>query len=189
MSARTRPRPRCRSCRIAARRPGWPSTARATRPAGRPRLRQVGVLPAPLPRRRSPPWSGISAADRTAGERRGLDFSPWEGAYNRVPEDATAFAHRGERFLLKHDVAVPPDATVAQHRSARDWLAASWGLVHPFGSGRVYPNFPDPDLVDWPTAYHGANLERLIRVKAAYDPDNVFRFHQSLAWDTGRRER
>ena len=33
----------------------------------------------------------------------------------------------------------------------------------------------------WPRAYHGANLERLTRVKAACDPENLFRFHQSLS--------
>jgi FAD/FMN-containing dehydrogenase len=37
-----------------------------------------------------------------------------------------------------------------------------------------------PDLSDWSHAYHGANYERLIRIKATYDPDSVFRFHQSL---------
>jgi FAD/FMN-containing dehydrogenase len=44
----------------------------------------------------------------------------------------------------------------------------------------VYPNFPDPDLQDWAHAYHGTNDDRLRRVKAAYDPDGLFRFHQSL---------
>jgi FAD/FMN-containing dehydrogenase len=120
------------------------------------------------------------AADRAAGELRVLDFTPWGGAYNRVREDATAFAHRRERFLLKHDVAVEATASAEQRRSARSWLARSWALVHPWGSGRVYPNFPDPELDDWPRAYHGANLERLAGVKATYDPDNVFRSHQSL---------
>jgi hypothetical protein len=43
----------------------------------------------------------------------------------------------------------------------------------------VFPNFPDPDLTDW-RAYHGVNYERLTRVKARYDPDDFFRFHQSL---------
>jgi FAD/FMN-containing dehydrogenase len=44
----------------------------------------------------------------------------------------------------------------------------------------VYPNFPDPELEDWARAYHGANLDRLMRVKATYDPENVFRFSQSI---------
>jgi FAD/FMN-containing dehydrogenase len=120
------------------------------------------------------------AGDRAPRQLRGLDFTPWGGAYNRVRADATAFAHRAERFLLKHDIAIDPDADAAQRRSASDWLARSWALVRPWGSGRVYPNFPDPDLVDWPTAVHATNLERLTRIKAAYDPDDVFRFHQSL---------
>jgi hypothetical protein len=109
-----------------------------------------------------------------------LDFTPWGGAYNRVPEDATAFAHRGERFLLKQDVIVDRDAATAERERARAWLARSWALAHPWGSGRVYPNFPDPELDDWRSAYHAGNLDRLTRVKAAYDPDRVFRFDQSL---------
>ena len=42
------------------------------------------------------------------------------------------------------------------------------------------PNDPDPELEDWPRAYHATNLERLVRVKAAYDPDGFFGFEQSL---------
>jgi FAD/FMN-containing dehydrogenase len=52
--------------------------------------------------------------------------------------------------------------------------------VHPWGSGGAYQNFPDPDLDDWAHAYYGTNLDRLVRVKAAYDPDDVFRSPQSL---------
>jgi FAD/FMN-containing dehydrogenase len=44
----------------------------------------------------------------------------------------------------------------------------------------VYPNFPDPDLQNWAYAYHGTNYDRLRRVKAAYDPDDFFRFDQSF---------
>ena len=117
---------------------------------------------------------------RAAGEDRELDFTPWGGAYNRVGADATAFAHRAERFLLKHSVVVEPDAPSAGRWAARDWLAGSWTLVHPWGSGGVYPNFPDPGLVGWQRAYHGANYERLLRVKARYDPGGFFRFEQSI---------
>jgi FAD/FMN-containing dehydrogenase len=67
-----------------------------------------------------------------------------------------------------------------EREAARHWLARSWTSVHPWGSGGVYPNWPDPDLEDWAHAYHGTNLERLVRVKRKYDPDNFFRFDQSL---------
>jgi FAD/FMN-containing dehydrogenase len=118
--------------------------------------------------------------DRTAGQSRELDFTPWAGAYNRVPADATAFAHRDERFLLLHVAVVEPDAPAADREAARDWLARSWSSVRPWGTGSVYPNFPDPDLEDWARAYHGTNLERLVHTKAKYDPDGFFRFHQSI---------
>jgi FAD/FMN-containing dehydrogenase len=106
-------------------------------------------------------------ADRRAGEARSLDFMPWGGAYNRVPATATAFPHRAERFLLKHEVVVVPGLD-----AARDWLERSWSLVHPYGSGGAYANFPDPGVGD--EAYFGENLARLREVKRAYDPTGLF---------------
>jgi FAD/FMN-containing dehydrogenase len=105
----------------------------------------------------------------TAPGRRELNFTAMGGAYNRVPADATAFVHRSERFLLEH-VAHDGD----------QWLDRSWALAHALASGRVYPNFPDPDLDDWATAYHGGNAERLRAVKRSYDPERLFRFPQAI---------
>jgi hypothetical protein len=117
---------------------------------------------------------------RAPGESRELDFMPWGGAYNRVDSDATAFVHREELFQLKHSVVVEPDASEAERKRARRQVARSWGSVHAWGSGRVFQNFADPDLEDWPEAYFGSNLDRLVEIKRRYDPVNVFRFDQSL---------
>jgi FAD/FMN-containing dehydrogenase len=111
------------------------------------------------------------------GPFRVLDLSPWGGAYGRISPEATAFPHRRERFLVKHDVVIESHDEAA---AAREWLARSWEIGHPYGSGGVYANFPDPELEDPLRAYHGPNLERLRRVKARYDPDRVFSFEQSL---------
>jgi len=137
-------------------------------------------FPRPLPAEAVAALVAHLTEARVAGQSRELDFTPWGGAYDRVPADATAFVHRDARFLLKHAVVVDPDASGAQRRAARRWLAGSWASVHPWGSGGAYQNFPDPDLDDWAHAYYGTNLDRLVRVKAAYDPDGVFRFPQSL---------
>ena len=109
----------------------------------------------------------------TAGDgfARELDFSPWGGAYTRTPADATAFAHRTARFLLKHAAVVEPGGPVA---AAREWLDRSWAITHPFGTGGVYPNFPEDGLDPWAPEYHGANRQRLLAVKRRYDPDGVF---------------
>jgi FAD/FMN-containing dehydrogenase len=120
------------------------------------------------------------SAGRAPGQALELDFTPWGGAYNRTRPETTAFVHRGERFLLKHAVVLDSDASERERDAGRTWLARSWALVHEWGSGGVFPNFADPELGDWAHAYHGANYERLTRVKANYDPHNVFRFHQSL---------
>ncbi|WP_197288861.1 FAD-binding oxidoreductase [Nocardia sp. NRRL S-836] len=102
------------------------------------------------------------------GPGRELNFTPMGGAYARTPVPATAFAHRGERFMIEH---VGTDTA---------WVHASWERAHDHASGRVYPNFPDPHLTDPLTAYHGENLARLRSVKQRYDPGGLLRFPQSL---------
>jgi FAD binding domain len=100
-------------------------------------------------RRRLPPDAITTLFDNLAegcrpGQSRELNFTPWAGAYNRVPGDATAFVHRDELFMVEHVEMVDPNAPGAERRAASEWLIRSWASLHPWGSGRVYPNFPDP---------------------------------------------
>jgi len=101
--------------------------------------------------------------------RRELTFTAMTGAYSNVSEDATAFAHRNERFLLEH---------IAE--AADPWVDSSWTTAHADASGRVYPNFPDPALDDWAAAYHAGNYRRLKTIKSAYDPYRFFDFPQAI---------
>ena len=71
---------------------------------------------------------------------------------------------------------VDAGAPAAERDAARAWATRSWASLRPWGSGRVYPNFPDPDLADAPRAYWAGNLERLARAAARYDPEAVFGF-------------
>ncbi len=87
-----------------------------------------------------------------------LEFVPMGGAYDRVPADATAFVHRGDRFLLKVG-------------GSEQWAREAWALVQADGTGRAYQGYPDPGLGE--AAYLGDNLERLHRVRRHYDPDGV----------------
>lgn len=119
-------------------------------------------------------------AGRTLGYVQEINFSPWGGAYNRMPVDATAFAHRAEAFIFEPAALVSqPSDAVWTH--AQDWLRDTWSIAHEYGAGGVYPNFPDPELTDWDFAYHRTNLDRLRQIKRRYDPDNWFHFHQSIA--------
>jgi len=125
--------------------------------------------------RRSIPASAITELldafirDRAAGQHRELNFTPMGGAYNRVPADATAFVHREERFLLEH-VTVHPGGPATGSDVVAQWVQRSWAGVHLWGSGRVYPNFPDPDLTNWTEAYYGSNRARLARVETHLRP-------------------
>jgi FAD/FMN-containing dehydrogenase len=111
--------------------------------------------------------AGFGAASSTG--RRELAFTTMGGAYNRVAADATAFAHRSERFMLQH-IAAADDP----------WVDASWATAHADGSGGVYPNFPDPALDDWAAAYHAGNHTRLTAVKGTYDPHRLLDFPQAI---------
>ncbi len=134
----------------------------------------------PLPRSAVETLLAHFVADREMGELREIAFTPWRGAYGRTPETATAFPHRDAAFLAKHTVLVGPGGAARRGRQVLDRLRAGWDLLHPWGTGRVYGNFPDPDLPDWQHAYYGRNVDRLRAVKAHYDPGHVFRFAQSV---------
>ena len=108
-------------------------------------------------------------SDTEATARRQITFTALGGAYNRVPDTATAFVHRRELFMLEHIAAEPSD-----------WVDRSWQIAHIDGSGRVYPNFPDPLLEDSAMAYHGSNFPRLAAAKKIYDPDRLFTFPQCI---------
>jgi FAD/FMN-containing dehydrogenase len=111
--------------------------------------------------------------DVPPGQLRELDFMPWGGAYNRVGPSDTAFVHRGDRFLLKYSANVSPHASTADRAAAQRWLAQARSLGRPWGTGRAYQNFPD-ERDQWSEAYHGTNLDRLVRIKRRYDPTGFF---------------
>jgi hypothetical protein len=109
----------------------------------------------------------------------GLAFDAYGGAINRVAADATAFVHRDKLACIQATyswAAETPPSVVAAGAQWLGWLGAN---VFDRSSG-AYQNYIDPTLQDWPSAYYGQNLKRLTKVKRAYDPEDVFRFKQSI---------
>jgi FAD/FMN-containing dehydrogenase len=99
------------------------------------------------------------------------------GAMARVPDEATAFAHRRSRIMVNVAAFYEGEAD----RSARDaWAAALAGALRQ-GDDGAYVNFlavEDPDRVR--AAYPGATWDRLREVKARYDPKNLFRRNHNI---------
>jgi len=106
-----------------------------------------------------------------------LLLDPYGGALNRVAPDATAFVHRDQLFSLQYLAYSTHGSDVP---TADVWLDSFHGALRPYVSGQAYQNYIDPTLADWENAYYGSNLARLREVKRAYDPDDLFRFPQSI---------
>jgi len=104
-------------------------------------------------------------------------FVPINGAAARVPVDATAFPHRGGVMIGIYSLWDDPARTDANVAWARDF----WQAVQPFASGGVYVNELAADEGDDRVRIaFGPNYERLAKVKAKYDPSNLFRLNANV---------
>ena len=96
------------------------------------------------------------------------------GAVARVPQDATAFAHRDRRMLVI-TAAVSEDIDAAE--TWVDGTAAALGLP---ASGAYVNYLSDDGQATVGRAYPDATLERLRAVKRTYDPENLFRLNRNV---------
>jgi FAD/FMN-containing dehydrogenase len=100
------------------------------------------------------------------------------GAMARVPSDATAFAHRDKRIMANVAVLVQSPDELAQHEP---WVAGLLAEVTQGDPGAYVGFLADEGEDRIRAAYPEATWDRLRRVKAQYDPDNVFRLNQNIA--------
>jgi FAD/FMN-containing dehydrogenase len=62
------------------------------------------------------------------------------------------------------------------------WARDAWSSMSKFAGGGVYLNFPGfgEEKVDMAKAAYGENFDRLTKIKAQYDPDNLFRMNINI---------
>ncbi len=101
------------------------------------------------------------------------------GAINRVAADATAYPHRNVQFVMNvHTRWSSPSEDEVCIR----WARALYDAAAPFATGGVYVNFmPEDETQRVSTGAYGPNYDRLARLKAQYDPRNLFRMNQNVA--------
>jgi FAD/FMN-containing dehydrogenase len=101
------------------------------------------------------------------------------GAPSRVPEDATAFAHRDKPFLVSIDSMW---TNPADNERCIQWSRDAWQSLEPWSDGGLYLNFAGfgEEKEALVRAGYGGNYERLAALKHRYDPDNLFRMNQNI---------
>lgn len=94
------------------------------------------------------------------------------GQTSQVPSDATAYSHRDTQYVLNVHCRWQDPADDARCIAwARDFFSAT----APFARGGVYSNFMSADETERVSAAFGSNYELLEKLKARFDPENVFR--------------
>ncbi|HEV8564757.1 MAG TPA: FAD-binding oxidoreductase [Actinomycetota bacterium] len=106
-----------------------------------------------------------------------MHIYPINGACHRVAPDATAFAYRDASFATVIAGMWPDPA----HNDANTrWVRDYYDATAPLSEEGGYINFMAGDDQRRIKANYRGNYDRLVEVKRAYDPDNVFHLNQNI---------
>jgi hypothetical protein len=109
-----------------------------------------------------------------------VQFRVLGGAISKVPADATAYAHRQSSVMVTIARYVDGDST-----AARRWTEGLSQALQQSDRG-AYVSFFGPDDTDRiDAAYPGETLTRLRRIKAQYDPTNLFCHNDNIRPEDG----
>jgi FAD/FMN-containing dehydrogenase len=117
-------------------------------------------------------------AGRIQSPHSAILFFPLHGAINRLPADHSAVGNRDARsvFNVAGSWEQPEDDT----RNIA-WAREAWQDLRRFSTGGTYVNFlTEEETGDRVRAAYGGNWERLTRVKAEWDPENLLRCNKNI---------
>jgi FAD/FMN-containing dehydrogenase len=99
------------------------------------------------------------------------------GAVARVPNEATAYAHRDRRIMVNIAAVYQGPEEAETHLP---WLRGFVDAMRQ-GDDAAYVNFlADEGEARIRSAYPGPTWDRLREIKARYDPTNLFRLNQNI---------
>jgi len=107
----------------------------------------------------------------------GFTASAQGGAMADLPESATAFAGRTATFRT---IAESAWEDPQDDERAMDWGRAAMAIAEPDSLQQRYVNEVFEDGTDLSTVYGADKLERLVALKRAWDPGNVFRSNHNI---------
>ncbi|XP_024018630.1 tetrahydrocannabinolic acid synthase-like, partial [Morus notabilis] len=130
-----------------------------------------------------------------------IDFFPYGGKMNRIPESAIPFPHRAGNLFSIHYKVRWDGGNIKASKKHLSWIRRLYNYMTPYVSKNprtVYLNFRDLDIGMnkqqsdtssftaiakariWGTRYFKNNFNRLVKVKTKIDPTNFFKNEQSI---------
>jgi len=106
-----------------------------------------------------------------------MHLYPLSGAASGPGNDETAWANRDAKYA---GVIVGVDPDPANAGLITDWCKEYWKALHPYSTGSAYSNFMMEEGEERIKATFGDNYLKLSRIKAKYDPENLFRVNQNI---------
>jgi FAD/FMN-containing dehydrogenase len=106
-----------------------------------------------------------------------MHLYPIDGVAGRVPRDATAWNYRDAHWGM---VIIGVSRDPADNDRMTAWAREYWSALHPYSAGGAYVNMMMEEGQDRVRACYGEHYDRLARIKAKYDPDNLFQVNQNI---------
>jgi len=106
-----------------------------------------------------------------------MHMYPIDGAAHRAGPNDTAWAYRNANWGSVM-AGVDPDPANAEAIGA--WSRGYHEALHPYSAGGAYVNMMMEEGQDRVEAAYGKNYARLAKIKAKYDPDNLFHVNQNI---------
>jgi FAD/FMN-containing dehydrogenase len=106
-----------------------------------------------------------------------MHLYPIDGAAHGVDAADTAWAYRDANW---GSVFAGVDNDPANVEKISRWCVEYFEALHPYSAGGAYVNMMMDEGQERVRASYGPNYERLARIKAAYDPKNLFRVNQNI---------
>lgn len=100
------------------------------------------------------------------------------GKINQVAPSAMAFMHRNVLFDLFADGFFNEETNDQEENKI--WIEDLFTFLSQYTNGHSYQNYPNRLQLDWKWAYYGNQYSRLVEIKQKYDPENFFRYLQSI---------
>ncbi|HEX6790677.1 MAG TPA: BBE domain-containing protein, partial [Candidatus Krumholzibacteria bacterium] len=104
---------------------------------------------------------------------------PMGGAIGQYPTDHSAVGNRDAKYVF--NIAASWDKPEDDTTNV-EWSRAAWRDMKKYSTGGTYINFlTEEEAGERIRAAYGPNYDRLAKIKAQWDPENLFRTNKNVA--------